>query len=119
MVDILQAYIGRDFEEVLLLELQPVGGSAFETVEDDAVTRATFRFGDYCIDTDDAEPLIELQDNATKVAMKLGLIDELVAGRYAGYLTVFDATNTAGLPWQKMTVRVSSWPICPEVEAEP
>jgi len=110
----LYAYIGRDFEEVVLLEYIPEGGSDYETIPDDTATQAIFRFGSYCIDTDDAEPLIEFQDNATKVAMKLGLIDELVAGRYTGYLTIYDATNTNGLPWQKVTVRVSSWPICPE-----
>jgi hypothetical protein len=115
----LQAYIGRDFEEIVLLEYKPVGESDYETIPDDTATQAIFRFGAYCIDTDDDEPLIEFQDSNTKVAMKLGLIDELKAGQYTGYLTIYDATNTNGLPWEKISVRVWPWPICPEVEAEP
>ena len=82
---ILNAYIGRDFEETLVLEYQPGGESAFETVAVDTVTRAIFRFGDYCIDTEDAEPLITLEENATRVVMQLGMIEELVAGRYTGF----------------------------------
>ena len=112
-LEILQAYIGRDFEEVLLLELQPVGGTAFETVSVDTVTRAIFRFGDYCIDTEDLVPLISLEENATRVEMKLGQITGLVAGKYTGYLTIYDATNTNGLPWEKLTVVVWPWPVCP------
>jgi hypothetical protein len=114
----LNAYVGRDFDEIILLEYLPVGGSDYETVPIDTVTRAVFRFGDYCIDTDEVEhaDLISLTENATQVEMKIGMISGLVQGTYKGWLTIFDAVNTNGIPWQLCKVQVWPWPICPVVE---
>ena len=113
MATLLNAYIGRNFEDVVLLEYIPVGSTAYETVANDTVTRAVFKFGDYCVDTDEAldADYISLETNATRVALRLGGISGLAAGLYKGYLTIFDAVNTKGLPWVDFTVHALPWPV--------
>jgi hypothetical protein len=115
MATVYQVYIDRGNVESVLLEKRPRGETVFETVDDDTVLRAVFRFGSYCLDTDtDVAGNIELAENATVVNMKLGLISGLVAGQYDGYLTIYDALNPNGLGWGDMVlVNVQAWSICP------
>ena len=115
MATVYKVYIGRGNVESILLRLRPVGGSAYQDVDDDTVLRAVFRFSTYCLDTDtDVAGNIELAENATVVNMKLGLISGLVAGQYDGYLTIYDALNPDGLAWGDMVVvNVQAWSVCP------
>ena len=115
MATVYQVYIGRGNFESILLKKRAVGEADFETVDDDTVLRAVFRFSTYCLDTDtDVAGYIELAENATVVNMKLGLISGLVAGQYDGYLTIYDALNPDGLAWGDMViVNVQAWSVCP------
>jgi hypothetical protein len=113
MPETLTVYIDRDKKTVLDLEYIPEGSSTYESVPEDTVLRAIFRFGPFCIDTDSSD-LIELSEDATSIEMNLGLITSLVAGGYVGYLTIYDAENTNGIPWQQYQVNVLAWDVCPE-----
>lgn len=116
MSDILEVFIGRENQEAIQLKYRPRGESDFQVVANDSVTRAVFRFGPYCLDTEtDVDGLISLEENATIVALKLGLIDDLEAGEYTGRLVIFDGARVDhGLKWgPQYVVRVMSWGICP------
>ena len=89
------------------LQLQSDG----EVVTAGAVTRAVFRFGEHCIDTQDS-PLIELTDSATVVEMRLGLIEGLAKGRHKGWLTVYDNPHPEGVAWYETRVDIVDWPVC-------
>ena len=113
MADTLMAYIGRSNVETLTLEYRPEGETAFVTVPEEAVLRAVFRFGAYCIDTNNEDDPIELGSNATKVHLQLGLIPLLAPGRHKdGLLTIYDAEHLDGLAWAEYSVRVVPWPVC-------
>ena len=121
MSDILEVYIGRENEEALQLKYRRRGESDFRIVEDTSVTRAVFRFGPYCLDTEtDVDGLISLEENATMVILKPGLIAGLAAGEYTGRLIIFDGARVDhGLKWgPKYVVRVVSWGLCPVEEEE-
>lgn len=107
------AYIGRDNTQTVLLEYKPKGSIAYETVPINTVTRAILRFGDYCLDTDDADPKFELTENETELAMQLGMVPNLVAGNYIGKLTIYDGTHPEGIPWQAYEIWVENWDVCP------
>ena len=100
-------YINRDNKTVFNL-LQ--NG---EAVTADAITRAVFRFGDFCADTNVAGDPIQLIEDATKVQVQAGLIPDLVEGSFEGKLTVFDTLSENGLAWGKaIKIKVISWPVC-------
>jgi hypothetical protein len=115
MATVLQVYIGRGNTESISLRLKPVGMDDYQDVEDDSVLRAVFRFSDYCLDTDtDVDGHIALAENATVVELKPGLISGLVAGQYAGWLTIYDALNPDGIAWgEEIIVNVRAWSSCP------
>ncbi len=105
----LMAYISRGNTEKL--ELTQNG----KVVPKNAVTRAVFKFGNYCIDTNvDSAEIIELINDAQVVQMRLGLVPKLVPGAYRrGTLTLFDAlTPVHGKAWIRADVRAQYWPIC-------
>lgn len=105
---LLTAYIGRGNEEKLdLLEDGAV-------VDAYAVTRAVLRFGDYCLDTDDVgdEDLIALNANGQELSLHLGLIPGLEAGRYSGFLTLYDHVATDGIAWAQIDIVVDEWTAC-------
>jgi len=80
------------------------------TVADNTVTRAQFKVAGSCFDTDtDSE--ISLTNNATVVELSLGAMN-VNPGFYVGYLTIFDATTTNGLPWVEIEVRFKAWEKC-------
>lgn len=113
MSDTLMAYIGRSNVETLTLEYRPEGETEFVTVPETTVLRAVFRFGAYCIDSENEDDPIELSDDATKVHMQLGRIPLLGEGRYRdGLLTIYDAEHPDGLAWAEYRVRAVSWPVC-------
>jgi hypothetical protein len=113
MADTLMAYIGRSNVETLTLEYRPEGEDEFTTVPVTTVLRAVFKFGVYCIDTDEVGDPIELSADATKVHLQLGLIPLLAPGRHRdGKLTIYDAEHPEGLAWADYRVRVESWPVC-------
>jgi len=104
-MELLTAYIGRDNEERLQL-LQD--GSL---VNAGAVTRAVFKFGDYCLDTDVDSDVIYFADSDNQVlCLKLGLVDDIVAGVYRNEkITIYDAVNIYGIAWAKVNVKINSW----------
>ena len=105
-MSLLRAYIGRD--NVQRLELRQDG----ELVAENAVTRAQFRFGPFCIDTDEVADPIELTDSATVVEMQLGRVEGASPGLLEGHLTVYDAVHPEGIGWQSFMVLVERWPAC-------
>jgi hypothetical protein len=88
-------------------------GDPLVPVPNGAVTRAIFRFGRYCVDTDIPADPIELIENETQVRMFLGLISDLREGTYMGYLTIYDAEAPHGIGWGRAErVKVIPWPVC-------
>jgi ABC-type antimicrobial peptide transport system ATPase subunit len=98
------AFIGRanSHKITLLQNKAPVPANVVE--------RAVLRFGDYCLDTDDLSMLFE--DNNTALRVKIGLTPLLVAGNYAGVLTVYDAAAVEGLAWDEIKIAVKVWRDC-------
>ena len=111
-METITAYIGRDNIQTVLLELKPKSGTAYETVAINTVTRAILRFGDFCLDTDDADPIFELTEDETELAMKLGKVTNLTTGAYYAYLTIYDANHPNGIPWANFNISVQNWPVC-------
>ena len=101
----LTVYVGRDNKDQLRL-LQ--NGSV---IGNNIVTKAELSFGDYCIDTA-TDSNIRLITNATVVEMEIGLTTSLVAGKYEGKLTIYDATATNGIAWSDIEINVSNWEVC-------
>ena len=100
-------YINRDNKTIFNL-LQDG-----EAVTANTITRAVFRFGDFCVDTNVAGDPIELIENATKVQVQAGLIPGLVEGGYEGKLTIFDTLSDNGFAWGRaVKIKVILWPIC-------
>lgn len=84
-------------------------------VPENTITRAMFRFGPYCLDTDDGDGLFVFQANRTQIKAKMGLIPNLEPGEWQGYLTLFDADGKhAWKSYRKVTAE--HWPICPVTE---
>ena len=117
MATVFQTYIGRGNTESIRLRYIPEGETEYETVEDDTVLRAVFRFGAYCLDTEtDIAGYITLAENATVVRIKPGLVAGITEGQYSGWLTVYDALNPDGLAWgDEIIVNVRPWSVCPAV----
>jgi hypothetical protein len=111
-MDLINAYIGRN--NYAELELMQDG----VTVEEGAVTRAVLRFGSFCLDTEEVEHAdwIELNEDATKITLHLGLVTDLKPGRYNASLTLYDAASTKGIAWTTFVIRARSWPVCPVQE---
>ena len=107
-MSLLRAYIGRGNYQ--RLELRQDG----ELVAEDAVTRVTFKFGPYCLDTEAESPPapIALTSNATVVEMQLGLVDNIKPGPYTGKLTVYDNPHPTGIAWTHVPLLVEVWPAC-------
>lgn len=80
------------------------------TVANNTVTRAQFKVAGTCFDTN-TDTEIELTNNATVVELTLGAM-AVDPGFYIGYLTIFDATSTNGLPWIEAEIRFKSWDKC-------
>jgi len=104
----LMAYINRGNTEKLELIQDN------QRVTANAVTRAVFRFGVYCLDTEvDNAELIELIDNAQVLRLRLGLVPNLIAGTYKkGTLTLYDELTEHGKAWIRADVRAELWPVC-------
>ena len=101
------AYIGR--ENIAYLTLQQGG----VIVAENAVTRAVFSFGDYCLDTDEDDDPILLTDSDTKVKLQLGLVEGLEVGIYIGQLTIWDAEMESGKAWgERILITVNEWNAC-------
>jgi len=106
-MQVLTAYIGRDNEEALQL-LQDGA-----LVAEYAVTRAVFKFGTYCLDTAVDTDIFYFDDNHQILYLKLGLINDIVAGIHRdGQLTLFDSSTTIGYAWDSFIVSVQNWPVC-------
>lgn len=106
---VLTAYIGRDNEDKIQLLQDSV------VVTAGVVTRAVFKFGDYCIDTEIDTDVIYFDDSDNQVlCLKLGLIDDLspLSGTISGQLTLFDNTNTNGIAWVLVPVLIKTWTLC-------
>lgn len=105
MIDVYQ-HRGNSIRLVLQQDGQPV--------DEGAVTRAIFRFGDYCLDTNgDGSDFINLVENGTKVELFLGLVPGLAVGTYSGFLTIYDADSPDGLACgEKVRVKVQEWKTC-------
>jgi len=107
-----RVYVGRDNRT--RLELRQEG----ELVVANAVTRAQFKFGTWCLDTDGAlasppaPAPIELVADATAVEMQLGLVTDLTPGTYRGRLTVYDLNHPNGIAWSTVEVIVGTWAVC-------
>ena len=108
--------IGRDNIISIDLEYQPSGEAAFVSVPENTVTRAVFRFGEHCLDTELHPDEIWLDDNATVVRMKPGKITGLSAHQTTGYLTLFSADYEDGKGWEDYKVDAVEWPVCPVTE---
>jgi hypothetical protein len=105
-----RVYVGRDNRT--RLELRQEG----ELVVANAVTRAQFKFGTWCLDTSEAGDPIELMNNAQAVEMQLGLVTGLTPGTYRGKLTVYDLNHPNGIAWAEVSVLAQKWNVC---SAEP
>ncbi len=80
---------------------------------ENAIIRAMFVFGEYCLDTE-SSGLITLIDDAQSVQLELGLVVNLDTGNYRGFLTVFDAQSPNGIPWGEIVpISVRDWQSCP------
>jgi hypothetical protein len=114
-METLTFYMGRASSLSIDLYRQGDEDPAPVLVEEGVVTRAMLRFGDYCLDTEVVEhaDIFALNDDKTTVIVKGGLMDNLRAGGYRGHLTVFDALNPEGFPWEEFQIVVKKWPTCP------
>lgn len=103
----IEAWVGYDDDIVLILSQDgepPLSG---------AISRAIFSFGPYCLDTDEHPEHISLINNAQDVRLRLGLFPGLGKGTYTGYLTLFDASTTNGMPWgDPVQVVINLWKSC-------
>jgi len=102
-------YIGRD--NTVVLTLQKSGA----TVAASVVTRAQFWLpGEAAVDGNPVvydtatDNDISLTNVATKVEITAGN-RQLKAGRYLGYLTIYDAVNTDGIAWATVPVSINGW----------
>ena len=87
------------------------------TVDAGTVTRAIFRFGDYCLDTDEADAdIFSLNEDATVLTVRAGLIDGVQPGKYSGMLTLYDEETADGIAWERITVIIGQWLKCAEDE---
>jgi hypothetical protein len=86
-----------------------------EVVQVNAVTRAQFKVGPVCLDTDVPGDEITLTDNATVVEVQPGLADDLEEGMFEGMLTIYDVDHPEGIAWARFPVYVYGWEVC-EVE---
>jgi hypothetical protein len=112
------AYIGRSNSHILTFMRQGENDVIPVIVDEDVVTRAIFRFGAYCLDTNDIDStgIFELEENAQKLRLHLGLISGITTGWYSGKLTVFDNVEEDGFAWAEILVRMVQWPVCPVTE---
>ena len=101
------AFIGRDNVEKLDIKKNGERVTAF------AVTRIVFRFGNYCLDTDLHPDLFYFLDSNRIIAIKLGLVPNLITGTHRGQFTVFDAEHPNGCAWKRASVRAYTWEKCP------
>lgn len=77
-----------------------------------SITRATFAFGDICLDTDHHSEIQLVNDNQA-IELQLGLVEGIRTLSYVGYLTIFDAQAPNGLPWgDPVRITVNSWKSC-------
>jgi hypothetical protein len=107
MSDTITAYIGK--ENIVTITLKQDGA----TVEPDAITRAMFKFGEYCLDTSVLTDPIELNSNKTAINLQIGLLPGIVQGSYVGKLTIFDPEIVNGKAWgDSITVYVLPWETC-------
>jgi len=105
-VTAVRAYVNRSNRT--RLELRQDGA----LVAANAVTRAQFRFGTWCLDTNDLADPIELVADATAVEMQLGLVDGITPGTYRGKLTVYDLNHPNGIAWSEVVVEATAWNVC-------
>lgn len=82
-----------------------------EVVTANTITRAQFRFGTWCLDTN-TDSIISLIDNNTVVEIQLGRVTGITPGTYRGLLTVYDASHPQGIAWATVTVTAANWPVC-------
>jgi hypothetical protein len=106
MAQTLIIYIGRDNVEAFDLLIDDV------LVTVDTITKAHFKFGDYCIDTVNDAAKIALTESKTRVEITAGHISGLAVGVYEGKLTCYDAEATNGIAWEDFNVQVETWPVC-------
>jgi hypothetical protein len=112
MADKITVYVNRNNLVRLNLYEKPVGES-WGLVEAGTVESAVFRFGDFCVDTDNDPDIISLNTAGQAVNLHLGLIPDLVAGRrYEGYLTIYIVGEKDGTAWEEYKVEVEEWPVC-------
>lgn len=107
-IETLYAYIGRDNEEQIQLKQNNI------LVTTGAITRAVFKFGSYCLDTDiDTDEIYFLNDERTVLCLKLGLVTDIVPmANTVGKLTLFDVNNANGLAWAEINVTAVLWDLC-------
>ena len=103
----INVYIGTD-NAVVFKSLQYQ--NPLIDVPANTLTRAQFKFGDFCVDTDDVDALIVFQESATEIKMWPGLIANLTPGSFTGYLTISDEDGTYA--WEDFKVTVHDWPTC-------
>ena len=89
-----------------------------EPVNDDALTKAVLRFGEYCLDTEEGGGLTFVESK-TAVDVELGLVEGLTKGAYVGHLTAMDGLHENGLPFGQVIINAINWPVCPEAEPAP
>jgi hypothetical protein len=105
----MDVFVGRA-NKIFLTLLQD--GSS-DNVRSDAIYRAMFKFGDFCVDTDNLDDPIELIEDNKKIQMQLGLVPGIQPGIYDGRLTVFDTGAPMGIAWgDPVKVKVYTWETC-------
>jgi hypothetical protein len=107
--DIETVYIGRANVIQRVLQAAAVDLAAPERT---AITRVQARFGDYCLDTDEATDPIAYDSTTGGVSMQIGLVTGIVVGKYDLILTCFDAATPEGFAWGNFRIDVKAWPIC-------
>jgi len=100
----LSVYIGMNNKDQLRIMQDSI------VVANGIITKAQISFGPYSIVTG-TDSNIRLTTNATVVEMELGKTPLLVAGRYEGRLTIYDASSLMGIAWSNLEINVMPWAI--------
>ena len=102
-------YLNRDNKVSLRLVLNDA------TIGDDIVTKAQLLIpGDHTVSGNDilidssVDSEISLASNATVVNIDIGGLS-LKTGLANCYLTIYDASNTDGIAWAQVPIRVLTW----------
>ena len=86
------------------------GGVELSASDQEAITKVSAAFGDFCIDTETTPDLVVYEDGV--VSLVIGNTPGIVPGLYRVNLTVFDAVTPEGYAWGKFNLIVRTTEDC-------